>query len=114
MPERRREKRRHILYYLKLFDIKTGRMLGQLADITTSGLNMVSQVPVDAGRRFQLRMMLPEEISGCTAIFFEAECLWCRPDVNPTLHSIGFEFINVSPETINIIKNLINYFSFLD
>lgn len=114
MVEKRKAKRRHIIYYLRVFDRKTDRLVGQLVDITTSGMKLVSENSIEPDTHYQLRMVLPEEIEKKKEITFEVRSLWCKPDVNPNFYSSGFEFEDISTEDIQIVKNLIYDFSFRD
>jgi hypothetical protein len=108
----RKDRRRSIIYYLRVFDRDTDQMVGQLVDITTRGMKLVSVHPVDQGTRYSLRMLLPEEIDRKKHMNFEVECMWCKRDVNPNYFTLGFEFLDISPEDVHIIKALIYDFSF--
>lgn len=114
MVEKRRAKRRNIIYYLRVFDRKTDRLVGQLVDITTSGMKLVSEDSIEPDTSFQLRMVLPEEIDKKKEIAFEVRSMWCKRDINPDFYSAGFEFEDISTEDLNIIKNLMYDFSFRD
>jgi c-di-GMP-binding flagellar brake protein YcgR len=114
MVEKRRARRRHIIYYLRVFDRKTNQLVGQLVDITTSGMKLVSENTIEPDTCFELRMVLPEEIDKKKEITFAVKSMWCKRDVNPNFFSIGFEFEDISTEDISIIKNLIYDFSFRD
>ena len=114
MVEKRRTKRRHIIYYLRVFDKKTDQLVGQLVDITTSGMKLVSENSIEPDSYYEFRLVLPEEIDKKKEIAFAVKSMWCKRDVNPNFYSIGFEFEDISTEDINIIKNLIYDFSFHD
>lgn len=114
MPDKRREKRKQLIYYLRVVDRNTDKLFGQLVDITTEGMKLVSEKPVEPDTTYELKMLLPEEIENRKEVYFEANCQWCKRDVNPNFYSIGFEFIRISTQDINIIKNLIYDFSFRD
>lgn len=114
MAEKRKDKRRNIIYYLRVFDRNTDQLVGQLVDITTSGMKLVSETPIESDAVFQLRMVLPEEIGQKKEIGFDVKSMWCKRDVNPNFFSIGFEFEDISTEDIKIIQNLIYEFSFRD
>ncbi len=114
MPDKRKLKRRHLIYYLSVFNKETGELLGQLVDITTRGIMLTSENPVEKNIPYELRMVLPDIIDGNNQITFEARSIWCEKDVNPNFYAIGFEFIHVTPKTAAIIESLIQDFSFLD
>jgi hypothetical protein len=112
MPEKRRFKRRHLIYYLDVFDTETGQRVGQLVDITTKGIMLTSQFPIKSNIIFRLKMALPERINGHKQIVFDAKSLWCDRSVKPGFYDIGFQFLNISLKNIRIIENLIFDFSF--
>ena len=112
MTEQRRHKRNYLIYYLRVFDRNTDELLGHLVDITTEGLMLVSEKPIEANKVFQLKMDLPEEIRGSKQIPFDAESKWCKNDINPDFYDTGFLLINVSPGDLVIIEQLIRDFFF--
>ncbi len=112
MSEKRKLKRRHLIYYLSVYDRNTEELVGQLVDITTEGIMLTSEKPMEPGVDLALKMNLPEEINGNNHITFDAKSLWCKKDVNPNFFAIGLEFIDISRREIRIIENLIYEFSF--
>ena len=62
--ERRHFKRRHLIYYLRVFNRKTGDLLGHLVDVTRDGIMLINEDHVPLDIEMDLRMSLPEEISG--------------------------------------------------
>jgi hypothetical protein len=114
MENRRKLKRRHLIYYLKVFEVSSGRLFGHLVDITIEGCMLISKDPKEANRTFDLRMVLPSDIQGKNEVFFQARAVWCAMDINPEYHASGFQFINISMEDVLIIEQLINRFGFQD
>ncbi len=114
MVEKRKLKRRHLIYYLSVFEGNTDHLVGQLVDLTTDGLMLTSENPMEIGAKLKLRMVLPEEIRGKTNLFFEAVAKWCKRDINPNFYDIGFKVQNISKTEAKIIETLIQGFSFLD
>jgi c-di-GMP-binding flagellar brake protein YcgR len=112
--EKRRNKRRHIIYYLRVFERDTGQLIGQLVDITTSGMKLISEQPIEIGKEFKLRMVLPEKIDRKEEIHFDVKGMWVKRDINPNFFSIGFEFLRIAEEDVGIIQNLIYDYSFRD
>jgi hypothetical protein len=112
--ERRRTKRRHLVYYLKVFDVETDLLLGHLVDITSEGMMMVREEPIEPGRIFQLRLDLPKQILMKDTLTFSAECRWSQRDVNPDLHKSGFQFLAISENDQAVIDNLVRRHAFQD
>jgi hypothetical protein len=114
MSDRRTLHRRHLIYYLKVFEKGTETLLGHLVDITEEGLMIVSDNKIDEGKLYKMRMLLPREIEGKEEIEFDAKSMWCRPDVNPSLFGVGFKFEYVDTLSRQIIFELIHEFGFSD
>jgi len=89
MHNKRKIRRIHLIYYLRLFDNETNIQVGHLVDITTEGIMMISEESVPMGKDFSFKMHLPGIITGRDEINFRARCLWCRKDFNPDLFVSG-------------------------
>lgn len=103
MSERRRHKRRNSIFYLKVYDKETGKVAGRLVDITTGGMMIVSEKPVDVGKVAEFRMPLPEKIRDIEEISFNAKSVWNGPDINTEFFDTGLQFVTPSLETIELI-----------
>lgn len=114
MEERRKLKRRHIIYYLLVFDQDTQSMLGHLVDITPHGMMVISEQPQEVGRLYNLRLLLPYQIAGKREVIFQAHSKWCQKDLNPDFYDTGFQLLNVSDEDIRTIDWLIEQAGFRD
>ena len=111
MEEKREIERKQLFYYLAVTDKKTGKAIGHMVDISNAGLMLISQEAVESNAIFQLKMFLPEAIKGHKYLEFSAESRWCKKDVDQDCYDIGFQFINVPPEGMQVIEVLINKFS---
>ena len=112
MEEKRRLQRRHLIYYLRVFEKNADQPLGHMVDISTEGMMLISEQPVKTETVFELRMVLPVEIEGSREVHFSAESRWCREDENPDFYNTGFQLINPSPEHVKITEHLIQKFCF--
>ena len=112
MSEKRRIKRKHLIYYLRVFDINTDQVIGHLVDITTEGFMIMSEEPLEINTIYQLRIDLPEEILGSRQITFEAKSIRCEKDVNPDFYNTGFLFKNINPNYFLTISQLVDQFGF--
>jgi hypothetical protein len=113
-PDKRRVKRSHLIYYLRVFNQVNNETLGHLVDITPEGAMLISENPIPVDTHFQLRMMLPAEILGRTHLDFEAESLWSKRDLNPDFHDTGLRLLNVKVRDTAIISRLIDEYGFRD
>jgi hypothetical protein len=106
-PEKRKLKRRQLIYYLKVQSRRSGRVIGRLADITAEGMMLISTTPLDAGDVYYLDIFLPANVKEAAVARVDAECLWTKEDVNPDLFVSGFRFIRVSTRDVDLINELI-------
>ena len=70
--EKRAIARRHLVFYLRVFEDSTGKILGHLADISTNGIMLVSEKKIPVDRDYRLRIRLPKEVSGREELTFSA------------------------------------------
>jgi hypothetical protein len=107
-------KRRHLIYYLSVFNRVNNELLGHLVDITPDGLMIIGEKMQPVDMDFQLHMTLPQEIMGKDQLDFDAHSVWCRKDADPSFYGTGFELTNITPEDMRLIGKLIQNFSFHD
>jgi len=86
-----------------VFDRKTDKVIGNLVDISINGIMIVSETPITKKTIYQLRMEFIQNI------MFNAKCVWFR-DIGANYYISGFEFIQIEPKDIEIIKKTINRF----
>jgi len=116
MPEteRRKLKRRHLLYYLRVYNAQTGRLLGHLVDISPGGVMVMSQCRRRIGRTVTLRMVLPNQPRRMKVVEFEATTKWCRRDVNPDFWDTGFETTKLTRKQAAALETLVEDYGFRD
>jgi hypothetical protein len=112
--DRRKLKRRHLLYYLRVYNADTGRLLGHLVDISPGGVMVMSQNRRRLGRRVTLRMVLPNQPRRAKIIEFDATTRWCSRDVNPDFWDTGFETTRLGRRQLIAIETLIEDYGFRD
>lgn len=105
--EKRQIERRHLIYYLRVWDTESDRLLGHLADVSTEGLMTVGETPVETEREFDLKMLLPSVTGDAEPLVFKAKSCWSSNDVNQQFYDTGFQFTEISPQTIERIQLLI-------
>ena len=114
MAERRKLKRRHVIFYSRVFDLHTGQLMGHLMDITSEGMRLISDEPTEVNQTFLLRIDLPEDIMAKPYVKFEARSLWCKQDINPSFYNTGYQIFNMSAEDVALIDNMIEEVGFGD
>jgi hypothetical protein len=97
-----------MIYYLRVFDAQTDELLGNLVDISTRGIMIVSDKPLPTSKHYRLKMLLPDTVAGSRSVEIEAESRWCKNDVNPDFFDTGFELITATPDFVTVVEQLIS------
>ncbi len=108
--EKRQIVRRHLVFYLRVFDGMSNRVVGHLMDISQNGLMILSDEPVAVNEDYRLRMHLPWEMAGSEEIIFGATSRWCRADENPEFFLSGFQIQDIDHDAERLIRHLIEEF----
>ncbi|QSA96612.1 PilZ domain-containing protein [Methylococcus sp. EFPC2] len=106
--------RRHLIFYLRVFDRETGVPVGNLVDITSEGVMLVSEHELGVGNLYHLRMELPAEMFPHGRLDLDAECLWSGNDVNPEFFDSGFRLLNIDEKALSCIRYLLDMYGFAD
>ena len=114
IDERRDDKRRNMIYYLRVWDVEEGELLGHLADLTTGGFMLVSDRPVAVDKIFALEVQWEDSTGVPREIRLRAQSRWSSADVNPELFDTGFQFVETAPDVLFPIEDLIADNSFND
>lgn len=115
MREKRNSRRIHLIYYLLVFNDETNQLVGHLVDIAPEGLKLMSKEPIKEDTDYRFRMLLPSEMEQKSKeITFNATCVWSRDKLYSDFYGSGFQFKDISPEDIEIIKDLISQFGYQD
>jgi hypothetical protein len=114
MRDKRKLKRRHLIYYLHVQERASGTTIGYLVDISTEGIMIMSDDPIAVGTVLELKIMLESEMSAKQYLYFDAKALRCEKSINGTSYDIGCQFLNLSPEDFREIEMIIEELGFRD
>jgi hypothetical protein len=114
MAERRKTKRKYLMFYTRVFDVENSKLLGHLVDITPAGVMVISEQTLPAGQPFRLRIELSPEVAAEPFLEFDARSVWCHQDVNPQFYNTGFELSGITPESVAVIERIIEAYGFRD
>ncbi|MCP4339778.1 MAG: PilZ domain-containing protein [Desulfobulbaceae bacterium] len=112
--EKRQADRWYLVFYLRVFDGMSRKILGHLIDISEKGIMLICDDPVEVNEDYRLRMRLPNQMKERDEIIFSATSRWCKSDVNPDFFLVGFQIYDLDPTTTDLINNLIKDFSYND
>lgn len=104
---KRNLKRHYLIYYLRVFNRENGEIIGHLVDITTKGIMIMRDSPIEVGGKYLLRLRWRNSMGQLQLVDFEGDCRWCHPDVNPDFYAAGFAITTAKPGDIDIITGLI-------
>ncbi|RLJ20175.1 PilZ domain-containing protein [bacterium endosymbiont of Escarpia laminata] len=112
--DRRQIKRRHLIYYLRVWDTDYEQLLGHVVDISSEGLMLLSDQPIPKDKEFSMEIRLPDLNGSPQKIDFRAACHWSNNDINRAFYDSGFSFLNSAPEAIESVRQLIKEYGFKD
>lgn len=107
----RRLERKELIQPIAVNDTINGGVFGELVNITTEGLMVMTDREIETQAIFQLALQLPEMMSGSDLLVLGADCLWCRRAENFYRYWAGFQIIDASDHAVEQIEALINMYS---
>ncbi len=112
--EKRKLKRRHLIYYLTVLEKDTDRVIGFLVDITTNGIMIMSEFPIKNETVLHLKVLLQTEMSKKEYMHFDAKSVWCERSINGYSYDTGLELLDVDPKDFSEIEKIITELGFND
>lgn len=108
--EQRSLSRHHLIYYLRVFDGFSSRVVGHIVDISPQGIMLITDEPIPVQEDYRLRMRFPGSGSAQEELVVDATCRWCREDDNPEFYVAGFHIDDLPADAANFIQGLIAEF----
>ena len=108
MQDRRQSERHQLMFHATVMDAETDVALGQLVDISETGLMLASEAPLENGRRYRLYIPLPIAFDGYTEIRLRATVTWTAPALHPAFHRNGFKELELPAEQERAFQRLID------
>jgi hypothetical protein len=109
--EKRKQQRRHLIYYLKILNSDENILIGHVIDITTEGLMMLSEQRIEHGEVLNVTLEMPQDLK-IEPLHLTMQCMWSRPDVNPEYQASGYLFVDHSDTARKTIQRLISSIGF--
>ncbi len=117
MSEERRLPRKQPINYLEVYHLDTGQFIGSVVDITTRGVRLYGEKPMETDRRYRMRLISARVPDAKVEITFEALCVWSRECTGHLMagsYSTGFQFTRISEENVCAIEDLLHSSWFRD
>ena len=105
-----RQERTHLIYRLRVFNAKTGKLMGHMTDITPEGLMLIGEKAVKPKKEYSVRMDLPRNVMESGHLTFDVASKWCRRDASGDFYSMGFQIKSISTEGLAVVCGLIRDF----
>jgi hypothetical protein len=98
--------------YIRVCERQTDQTFGRVVDITTEGMRLCSEQPIEPDSVYQFTVTFPRPDTEKKKIRFDASVIWCKKDPLFDLYDAGVRLMNVSREDISIIEDFIHYSTF--
>lgn len=110
MSERRREPRFPVLVPLRVLDTGTGELVGELANLSKHGLMLLTQYMIQPNQILQVEISLPSDGELPEKLNLGIESLWFEEDNEAGQYWVGFQIIDLAPESTEMLDTLIQEF----
>ncbi len=106
----RSKERKELNQTVPIVNLISNQEVGELVNITVDGLMIISNKRIEVQSIFQYSLILPDPINSQTQLDIGVDCLWCSEVEDFHRFWAGFQIIDASNETIEVIDKLIqNY-----
>ena len=109
--EKRTLERRHLIYYLRVWDLDQDKLIGHIADVSSDGLMLVGELKLDIDKAYNLKVLLPSSSGDSEPIEFSAKSCWSSNDVNKLFYDTGFQFLDISTESSERLQKIIKEYA---
>ena len=110
LSDRRKESRKKVMAFTPVYDLKKGKVLGYLRDLTMKGAQVNGEKKQEVNTQITLSIKLPDDLPEVTSkkLNIKARVKRCiAVPENPNNYEIGFEFSDSQPEQKEIIEKLL-------
>ncbi|MEJ5272838.1 MAG: PilZ domain-containing protein [Spirochaetota bacterium] len=109
--DRRKYERRHLIFYLRIFD-ENDILLGYLLDISEGGILMMSENDIPEGKELKLKLKLPKEINEGDTLQFKGVVKRVSKDINENFYDIGLQIVEKDKKYSEILHKLVEFCGF--
>jgi hypothetical protein len=89
MLERRKIKRRNLVFNLPLIDLECDEIIGNMIDLSQEGMCFLSEKQFEPGYILSLRVKLPDEINGNQMLDMYVRVIWVKPSMRKGWFQLG-------------------------
>lgn len=107
--EKRKEKR-IIVVELDVVREDTGENLGKIINLSQGGMLIMRAAPLAVDSVLTIKTKLDQDLDNEIDLITQVRVAWVRQNDISNFYSIGFEFIDTSPEQLELIDKIIGVF----
>lgn len=109
MSRLRMERRRKIMTFTPVYDVRRNILLGYLGDLTLKGALLVSETPVETGRILNMAVEFREasDTPPSTRMVISARVVWCKLEEHRTYYNVGMEFLELTEQDKRAIEAIL-------
>ena len=112
--EKRQVERKYLVFYLRVFDGMSPKVLGHVVNLSSKGIMLLSDASIPVNEDYRLRMKLPTSAYDRGDPVFNATSRWTKQDANPDFYLTGFQIHDLDDNDKVDILSLLDEFSFLE
>jgi len=114
MAVQRKGSRKKLMTFTPVYEMLHKTLLGYVGDLTLQGVMVIGEKPVEVDKQLTLGIEFhecPPELPAAR-VFISSRAAWCRQDDGSHYFNVGFEFIDIPPETVRIIEAILERYQF--
>jgi len=100
--------RRFAMDALLAYNMQTGQPMGQILDLSATGMKLMSEEPVNVSQIYYCRIPLDKKVNGRREIFIDAECRWCKLNEETSWYNSGYLLRYPTPADAQMVKTLMH------
>ena len=114
MADQRKATRKNLMAFTSVYGLQPRILFGYIDDLTVRGVKVIGEKSVEVNKQLALGIEFPQDAHENTTprVVASARVVWCRPDKNPNHFVIGFEFIDLKPESEKLIEAILRRYEF--
>lgn len=106
--DERNQERWLLVQCLRVFNAENRQLLGHLVNVTTEGIMLLSETPLEVDQDYRLTMAVPLDGNVTADIDLAARSIWTRVDEDPHFYNTGFQFTDCPQQSIRAVSALID------
>ena len=103
----RRQERKKLSQPIHIHDVINDSNFGELVNVTTEGMMIMTKQAYKPSSIFQLELTLPMVLEDSDKLQLGADCLWCSDAQLPGRYWCGFYIIDISELALKQLEQLI-------